>query len=754
MHPARVRLAIAATAVIALTLVASPTTSPPAAATGGEPNCATGFDGPHCLGLGRRSTISGPGSERKMTDYWIVVVPHSRDADPADAAFIESLDGRWINGMCVQDNSFHPGGVITEVMTLAERYPTSANIGHEATLAVARFFLDEHSATGSNDQVVAIGGEELTLRDWYSGLWTYGHWVAQDRRAGVGGPTIGDFSVAPASSGARAGAAAIHRLGERYRLPWTSSTVLADHGDGTGSITTTVTSAAGHPVPGVSSRWDPATSAGATLTSESPVRTDVVGQATWTFDADPAATTIAAGSVSTIPRGTVTVFVGSGQDIAGWTERDQTTAASAASVDRFHHLSVLKTSSDPAVSVVGTEIVIADGDGSLIGALTVGPDGRTDTLTIDPRRNPPPYRWKETEAAPGLVARPTSTAIDVPLSTDPERPTVIEIENSAAIGSFRIEKTFSDPAVGVDRDLSGFRFRVTEVSTGDDLGEFTTGADGRTPPIEAVRGDHRVDEVGAPPWAVRLTSAGPITFAFDPLADDGVSIEYVNEVPAASVESDAFDPADGDQTLPWTGGTAVVTLTYDVSIVGDTYTGRVVGMDPATGEPIDGVTAERSFVATEGTGTVDIGVEIPGDVSSVVFVDTLLDASGRVIATHDDLADTRQTLTIEPPPTTTTTIAPPTTLALVPPSTSVPPTTTVPPPSTTSTTTTTSTTVPPATTTTTTTTVPVPAIADPPRRPLPSTGSSSTLAAWLILLAALVIAAGMEVLSLTERRPR
>jgi len=539
-------------ALIGVAATFAPHPSRAAAAPGGEPNCATGFDGPHCLGLGRRATISGPGSERKMTDYWLVTVAHSRDPDPADAALIESLDGQWINGMCVQDNSFHPGGVITELMTLSERYPTSPNLAHEETLAVARFFLDPYASTGTNDQVVTFGDDSLSLRDWYSGMWTYGHWVAQDRRAGVGGPTIGDFNQAPASAGARAGAAAIHRLGDRYALPWTSTTTIARDGDGTGSITTTITSASGHPVPGVAARWDPSAERGVTLSGAAAAQTDARGRATWSFNDDGTRSSISAGSTSVVPRGTVTVFVGSGQDIAGWTERDTTTIESSATIE----------------------------------------------LT----------------------------------------------------GTFRVEKSLSDESWEAGRDMSGFEFRVTEQATGADLGTYSTEADGRTAPITASRGTHTIDEVGQPTWAEPLDGPGPVTFEFDPSDGDRVVIDYVNTVPDASVESDARDSLDGDQVLPWFGGTAVVTLTYDVPVVGDTYVGRIVGVDRSSGQPIDGLVGEATFTAADPTGTVDIEVAVPPGPTSIVFFDDLRRADGTVIATHAGLDDERQTLTIAPPP--------------------------------------------------------------------------------------------------------
>ena len=43
---------------------------------------------------------------------------------------------------------------------------------------------------------------------------------------------------------------------------WTSATTIELDGGGTGSITTTITSVTGHPVPGVASTWDPAVADG------------------------------------------------------------------------------------------------------------------------------------------------------------------------------------------------------------------------------------------------------------------------------------------------------------------------------------------------------------------------------------------------------------------------------------------------------------------------------------------------------------
>ena len=116
----------------------------------------------------------------------------------------------------------------------------------------------------------------------------------------------------------------------------------------------------------------------------------------------------------------------------------------------------------------------------------------------------------------------------------------------------------------------------------------------------------------------------------------------------------AVDAADGDQTLSPIKEAAITdTVDYAGLNIGEEYT--VIGtlMDKSTGEPlvIDGheVSAEATFSAMHDSGSVDVGFEIDAralEGKELVAFEKLKDASDATIATHEDINDAKQTVSV------------------------------------------------------------------------------------------------------------
>lgn len=110
------------------------------------------------------------------------------------------------------------------------------------------------------------------------------------------------------------------------------------------------------------------------------------------------------------------------------------------------------------------------------------------------------------------------------------------------------------------------------------------------------------------------------------------------------LETDAADVADGDQYL-WTGAPQQVvdTVSYSNLIPGKEYTVDGELVDRKTGEPT-GITASTTFTPTEPNGTVSLTFDVPADAPTVMVAFETLTHEGKVLATHADISDQRQTV--------------------------------------------------------------------------------------------------------------
>ncbi len=315
-----------------------------------------------------------------------------------------------------------------------------------------------------------------------------------------------------------------------------------------------------------------------------------------------------------------------------------------------------------------------------------------------------------------------------------------------------------------ERDMSGFEFEIHR-SDGDVLARLRTGADGRTPIVEAPVDDYTIVEVAHPTWAAGLTNGGPLVV--DLGADETVhEVVYINVVPDVAITTAARDAVDGDRVVELAAGDATIvdTITYTSLVPGTEYlasgelmvrsTSPTGATDPSGTRMITtGIAGSTPFTPGQPDGTVEVAFEVPADSpllghDVVVYQRLTVAASGRVVADHTDPDAAEQTIRFADvvpttPPSTAPPTAPPTTIAAT-------TTTATSAPATTSTTTT----EPPPTTTTPPSAAPPPATSPPttPPPPLPRTGNASVGATAIGGSALLVLGAGL-LLATRRRRP-
>lgn len=155
--------------------------------------------------------------------------------------------------------------------------------------------------------------------------------------------------------------------------------------------------------------------------------------------------------------------------------------------------------------------------------------------------------------------------------------------------------------------------------------------------------------------------AGKTVVAFESVTTDEIEVavhadieDQEQTIYFPGIHTTAKDQVDGDKTVEADQDVKIVdTVTYTNLTEGETY--KVIGtlMDKETGKAIqiDGkdLTAEAAFTAEKADGTVDVTFtfntkDLEGH--SVVVFEKMMDANGSVIATHEDLDDEDQTVTV------------------------------------------------------------------------------------------------------------
>ena len=151
-----------------------------------------------------------------------------------------------------------------------------------------------------------------------------------------------------------------------------------------------------------------------------------------------------------------------------------------------------------------------------------------------------------------------------------------------------------------------------------------------------------------------LDAQGALLAAHENIDDEGQSVT------AVEIGTTLVDSSDGDHTVE--NGTARLadTVEYKGLVAGETYTAHGTIMDKATGMPLEDaegnpVTATAEFTPEASDGTVGVAFEfdaskVEEDTALVAF-EEVLDASGNVVAVHQDIDDEGQTVVVDNPET-------------------------------------------------------------------------------------------------------
>lgn len=312
-----------------------------------------------------------------------------------------------------------------------------------------------------------------------------------------------------------------------------------------------------------------------------------------------------------------------------------------------HHVHVEKRSSDPLFGVEGARFELIDADDRTIGSATTDATGTARFDPVDPAAHRRPYSIRETRAPDGLRPHDADVVVDAP-SADPQRPTVVVIDNAPVEHGLRVRKALSDPRVGPP-DRSGFEFEVTRLDDQRSFGTARTEADGRTSVLMVTRGRFRVCERGRPAWAEHLDDPGCVDVDVGPDAPV-VDVTYTNLVPVPTIGTRVVAQGRDDGThrrtpAVLTEGDALVDLvSFDRLVPGTDYELRGEIHDLGGEVPVPtGIVGSEVFVPDSPSGTVEVRFDVPAESvdTGVVYQHLLLD--GRVVASHADPRATEQT---------------------------------------------------------------------------------------------------------------
>ncbi|RIJ71098.1 hypothetical protein D1871_15660, partial [Nakamurella silvestris] len=154
--------------------------------------------------------------------------------------------------------------------------------------------------------------------------------------------------------------------------------------------------------------------------------------------------------------------------------------------------------------------------------------------------------------------------------------------------------------------------------------------------------------------AFETLTHGDDTIATHEDINDTAQTVTVGKTP--SVATTLVDDVDGDKNVAQAGGTVTDTITYENLTPTSEYTVTGELVDKATGEAT-GITGTKTFTSSAtGNGTVDVQFTITEEWAghTLVAFETLTHGDD-VIATHEDINDTAQTVEVlEVAPTTST----------------------------------------------------------------------------------------------------
>ena len=132
--------------------------------------------------------------------------------------------------------------------------------------------------------------------------------------------------------------------------------------------------------------------------------------------------------------------------------------------------------------------------------------------------------------------------------------------------------------------------------------------------------------------------------------DQALTVE-AGETPEASLKTSARDQADDDKVLAVEGGVIVDAVTYEGLTVGQEYTvkGELQERQADGTAKATGIVGEATFTPESENGTVEVEFEVPAGYAgkTLVVFEKVFDAEGNVVASHEDIDDKEQTVTVE-----------------------------------------------------------------------------------------------------------
>ena len=132
--------------------------------------------------------------------------------------------------------------------------------------------------------------------------------------------------------------------------------------------------------------------------------------------------------------------------------------------------------------------------------------------------------------------------------------------------------------------------------------------------------------------------------------DQAMTVEE-GETPEASLKTSARDQADDDKVLAAEGGVIVDAVTYEGLTVGQEYTvkGELQERQADGTAKATGIVGEATFTPESESGTVEVEFEVPAGYAgkTLVVFEKVFDAEGNVVASHEDIDDKEQTVTVE-----------------------------------------------------------------------------------------------------------
>ena len=229
----------------------------------------------------------------------------------------------------------------------------------------------------------------------------------------------------------------------------------------------------------------------------------------------------------------------------------------------------------------------------------------------------------DTETASQVIERITVAQIDLPATPDYEALTALMEENADLVNMMSIETaTFTPESTSGTYDVE-FPLNSLNIAGKD------------TVVFEFALNDSQI-----------------VAYHTD-LEDEGQTVSLV----PSEIGTEATDKSDGDHNLiAGRDATIVDTVTYTNLIPGKEYTISGVLMDKATGEPLivgdSQVTAETSFTPNQSDGTIELefSFDASGLEGTTVVVFEHLYKDGIEVATHADINDEAQSVTLVAPP--------------------------------------------------------------------------------------------------------